>query len=182
MKNHIWRACRNSLPTKTNFVRRTIIANDTCDRYHGVVEAVIHALWECPEIDVVWTDATLWDFRFTSEFANFKYLVAWLVPHGKNSEMFAMLAWSIWNQRNKVRRQEPNCSLHLLAQIAKDLLWEFKSVQPIPPQPVVVPCARWKPPSDDFVKVNVNRAVFADEDKSGIGIVIRNHDGHRLAS
>lgn len=55
-------------------------------------------------------------------------------------------------------------------------------MQPIPPQPIVVPRARWKPPSVDFVKVNVNRAVFADEDKSGIGIVIRNHDGHGLAS
>lgn len=122
VKNHMWRACRNSLPTKTNFVRKTIIANDTCDRCHGAVEAVIHVLWERPEIDVVWTNATLWDFCFTLEFADFKYLVAWLVPHEKNLEMFAMLAWSIWNQRNKVRCQEPNCSLHLLAQIAKDLL------------------------------------------------------------
>nr|POE46101.1 hypothetical protein CFP56_34159 [Quercus suber] len=93
--------------------------------------------------------------------------------------MFAMLAW---NQRNKVRRQEPSCSLHLLAQTAKDLLQEFKSVQPIPPQPVAVPRARWKPPSEDFVKVNVDGAVFADEDKSGIGIVICNHDGQVLAS
>nr|POE46102.1 hypothetical protein CFP56_34160 [Quercus suber] len=87
----------------------------------------------------------------------------------KTQEMFAMLAW---NQRNKVRRQEPSCSLHLLAQTAKDHLQEFKSVQPIPPQPVAVPRARWKPPSEDFVKVNVDGAVFADEDKSGIGLVV----------
>nr|POE45734.1 hypothetical protein CFP56_46506 [Quercus suber] len=84
--------------------------------------------------------------------------------------MFAMLAWSIWNQRNKVRCQEPSCSLHLLAQNTKDLLQEFKLVQPIPPQPVAVPHARWKPPLVDFVKVNVDEAVFADKDKS-IGIM-----------
>ena len=76
---------------------------------------MIHALWECSEIDVVWNDATLWDFRFTSEFADFKHLAAWIVSHQKNSELFAMLAWSIWNQCKKVRRQEPNCLLHLLA-------------------------------------------------------------------
>uniref|UniRef100_A0A7N2KW83 Reverse transcriptase zinc-binding domain-containing protein n=1 Tax=Quercus lobata TaxID=97700 RepID=A0A7N2KW83_QUELO len=90
VKNHMWRACRNSLPTKTNLVRRTIIANDTCDRCHGAAE-VIHTLWECPEIDVVWTDATLWDFHFNSEFADFKHLVAWLVSHGKNSRCLPCL-------------------------------------------------------------------------------------------
>lgn len=50
-------------------------------------------------------------------------------------------------------------------------------MQPILPHLVVVLWACWKPPSKDFVKVNVDGAVFANEDKSGIGIVIRNHDG-----
>lgn len=182
LKNHLWRACRNSLPTKTNLVCRTIIANDICDRCHGAVETVVHALWECPKIDVVWNDAALWDFRFTSKFVDFKNLVAWIISHQKNSEMFAMLAWAIWNQHNNVRRQEPSCSLHLLAQTSKDLLQEFKSMQPIPPPLVAVPHARWKPPSADFVKINVDEVVFTDEDKSGIGVVIRNHEGQVLAS
>ncbi|KAL0000463.1 hypothetical protein SO802_014244 [Lithocarpus litseifolius] len=102
VKNHLWRACRNSLPTKTNLVRRTIIANDIWDRCHGAAETVAQALWECLEIDVVWNDAALWDFRFTSEFVDFKHLAAWIIAHQKNSKMFAMLAWAIWIQRNKV--------------------------------------------------------------------------------
>ncbi|KAL0002556.1 hypothetical protein SO802_016337 [Lithocarpus litseifolius] len=32
IKNLVWRACKNSLPTKDNLVRRTIIKNLTCDR------------------------------------------------------------------------------------------------------------------------------------------------------
>ena len=59
VKNHMWRACRNSLPIKTNLVRRTIIANDICDRCHGAAENVIHTPWECPEIDVVMNDRIL---------------------------------------------------------------------------------------------------------------------------
>ena len=99
-----------------------------------------------------------------------------------NSEMFAMLAWVIWNQRNKVRLQQPSYSLHLLAQTTRDLLQEFKSVQPIPSPPVVVRCARWKPPLVDLVKINIDGVVFPDENKSGIGVVIRNHEGQVLAS
>ena len=55
-------------------------------------------------------------------------------------------------------------------------------MQPIPSPPVVVPCARWKPPSADLVKININGVVFPDENKSGIGVVIRNHEGQVLAS
>ena len=59
VKNHLWKAWRNSLPTKTNLVHRTIIANDICDRCHGATKTVVHALWECLEIDVVWNDVAL---------------------------------------------------------------------------------------------------------------------------
>ena len=55
-------------------------------------------------------------------------------------------------------------------------------MQPIPLPPVVVPRARWKPPSADFVKINVDGVVFLDENKSGIGVVIHNHQGQVLAS
>ena len=95
MKNHLWRACQNSLPTKTNLVRRTIIANNICDRCHGAAKIVVHAPWECLQIDVVWNDDALWDFCFTSEFVDFKHLAAWIISHQKNSEMFGMLAWAI---------------------------------------------------------------------------------------
>ena len=33
VRNLIWRACRNSLPSKCNLVRRTIISEQSCDRY-----------------------------------------------------------------------------------------------------------------------------------------------------
>ena len=55
-------------------------------------------------------------------------------------------------------------------------------MQPIPPPLVAVLRACWKPPSVDFVKINVDGAVFPNENKSGIGVVIRNHEGQVLAS
>ena len=44
IKNLVWRACRNSLPTKENLVRRTIINNPVCDRCKQVSKSSLQAL------------------------------------------------------------------------------------------------------------------------------------------
>ena len=72
MKNFMWRACRNAMPTKQALVKRTIINNLTCDRCRLATESPLHALWSCSEIDVVWADQTLWDFRNHISFSDFK--------------------------------------------------------------------------------------------------------------
>ena len=53
IKNMMWRACRNSLPTKENLVRQTIIDNSTCDRCKQASELALHAMWSCQELEVV---------------------------------------------------------------------------------------------------------------------------------
>ena len=55
-------------------------------------------------------------------------------------------------------------------------------MQPIPPPLVAVLRACWKPPSVDFVKINVDGVVFSYENKFGIGVVICNHEGQVLAT
>ena len=56
IKNLVWRACRNSLPTKETLVRRTIIENPTCDHCKHDPESALHALWNCSKLDVVWEE------------------------------------------------------------------------------------------------------------------------------
>ena len=41
---------------------------------------------------------------------------------------------------------------------------------------------RWKPPDRDFCKVNYDGAVFSEQGRAGIGVVIRNSDGAVMAS
>lgn len=53
IKNLIWRACRNGIPKKSNLARRTIILDPTYDRCGSAPEDIIHALWACPQLDVV---------------------------------------------------------------------------------------------------------------------------------
>ena len=58
VKNHVWRACRDSLPTKQNLMRCTIISNTLYDRCKELPETTLHAVWTCPKLDEVWTFRT----------------------------------------------------------------------------------------------------------------------------
>ena len=92
VKNFVWRACRNALPTKKELVKRTIIADPICDRCRVAVEDPLHALWSCSEVDIVWANQTLWDFHYSMEFDNIKQLVSWMIEEGKQLELFAYTA------------------------------------------------------------------------------------------
>ena len=59
IKNLVWRACRNLLPTKENLVRRTIIENPTYDRCKHEPKSALHALWNCSKLVVVWGRRTI---------------------------------------------------------------------------------------------------------------------------
>ena len=98
IKNFIGRACRNSLPTKENLVRRTIIENPLCDCCSCANELGLHALWSCGELYLVWEDLTLWSCRNTISFITFKELLSWLIKHQHHLELFSVTAWSIWTQ------------------------------------------------------------------------------------
>ena len=81
IKNLMWRARRNSLPTKENLVRRTIIDNPTYDRCKQASESAPHAMWSCRELDVVWEDDMQWQCRRNHIFVEFKELLSWLITN-----------------------------------------------------------------------------------------------------
>ena len=54
----------------------------------------------------------------------------------------------------------------------------------IPDKPATLPRQRtnWKPPDARSFKINFDGAIFKQENKSGIGVVIRDHTGAVMAS
>ena len=63
VKNLVWRAYRNSLPSKNNLLQRTIITDQTCDQCRCAVEDMTHAIWNCKNLDCVWEKDNTWNFR-----------------------------------------------------------------------------------------------------------------------
>ena len=111
VKNHVWRACRDSLPIKQNLMQRTIITNPLCDRCKLLPETMLHVVWACPKLDEVWTDSVQWGFRHNRRFLDFKELLSWVIQEQRNAELFAMTVWSVWTQRNQARLHKPHCTL-----------------------------------------------------------------------
>ncbi|KAK9998404.1 hypothetical protein SO802_018007 [Lithocarpus litseifolius] len=131
-------------------------------------------------------DRTLRDFRSSVAFTDFKQLVLWLVEEGKQLELFAFTAWSVWNQRNKVRVRAPATALHHVAKGSKLSLNDYRSkllgTETQVQNRSQSSRSRWKPPPVNLVKINFDGAVFAKENKSGIGVVVRDENGLVLGS
>ena len=104
VRNFLWRATKNSIPTKQNLRRRMFLTDDGCDHCHSEPEDVLHALWTCPSISRVWTQTSLWENSDPSpRFSCFKDLVETIVETGKDLNLFAITTWAIWNRRNTMR-------------------------------------------------------------------------------
>lgn len=138
IKNFMWRACRNSVPSKVNLMRRTILQEAICERCHQVEESVVHAVWSCSSLDVVRSNLSLWGVRRTQSFVDFKELLSWIIVNHQDPELFAITVWTIWHHRNQVRLAQSSVSLSQLAQLAKDRHAEFLAADS--------PCPSCSPP------------------------------------
>ena len=126
VRNLIWKACGNSLPSKCNLVRRTIISEQSCDRCKEGNEDVLHAVWSCKGLDGVWGANNLWSCRNQRSFASFSKLLDWVCEHQRSPALFAFTIWPIWHQRNQVRTQQPHRPLTLLSQWVMTGTWSSK--------------------------------------------------------
>ena len=97
VKNFLWRACREAIPTKANLKWRHITENDRCERCRNKEETVLHVLWTCSKLDSVWTQIE-WSSRQTSGVTSFKELLSWVLTNHKNRELLVMVTWGIWHQ------------------------------------------------------------------------------------
>ena len=53
VKNFLWRACRNVLPTKQPLLKRKVTADPICERCRSAVGESVHAIWSCLELGEV---------------------------------------------------------------------------------------------------------------------------------
>ena len=174
------------MPAKQALMRCTIIGNSICDRCRAEVEDPFHALWTCTKLDTVWAEQALWEFRNSVSVADFKDLVSWIIAEGKQLDLFAVTAWSVWNQRNKARVQASIIDLHQIVAATRISLDEFHMTRQglkFQWQRVIrLAQNQWFPPPTDVVKINFDGATCPKKKKAGVGVVIHDVNGLVLAS
>lgn len=91
IKIFLWKACHNSIPTKTNLMRWHITNNPLCAWCLLEEESPIHSLWSsCSGLDSVWSSSK-WSFYPNIRNTNFEELLSWILKNQSNLELSAMI-------------------------------------------------------------------------------------------
>uniref|UniRef100_A0A7N2LQ94 Reverse transcriptase zinc-binding domain-containing protein n=1 Tax=Quercus lobata TaxID=97700 RepID=A0A7N2LQ94_QUELO len=76
IRHFLWRATKDSLPTKQNLVAQHIPVGNVCDGYGDHSELVMHALWLCDQVRSVWMTDPGFLFLVQAKFRTFLELLA----------------------------------------------------------------------------------------------------------
>ena len=93
-----------------------------------------------------------------------------------------MLVWTIWYRQNKARTSPPAMPLDVVPQRAFESLMEFRTAQLRKVSALAIPRIRWTPPPGDFYKINFVATVFQEDNRSGIGVIVRDNNSLVMAS
>ncbi|KAK9993512.1 hypothetical protein SO802_023215 [Lithocarpus litseifolius] len=126
VKNFLWRASRDVLPTKTNLRKRMILTSEVCDHCKRDPENTIHALWTCSGLNQIWEALPKLNFHQTNSFSNISDLLLFAQREGKNMEELTILLWTIWYRRNQIRVKNTDYLISHIASIAKQTLQDFR--------------------------------------------------------
>lgn len=100
----------------------------------------------------------------------------------KDVALLMFTGWAVWNRQNKIRLKEKACPLDLIHALFKDRKHEFQLLHQAIGTPQHKNHTIWKPPDQGLYKVNYAGANLSQQEKAGIGVVIKNEEGTVMAS
>uniref|UniRef100_A0A803Q9L8 Reverse transcriptase domain-containing protein n=1 Tax=Cannabis sativa TaxID=3483 RepID=A0A803Q9L8_CANSA len=186
VRDLLWRACSNSLPTKVQPLSRHVSIDTTCSLCQSAPETSLHLFVNCPFAQNCLRKA-LGSARDSIE----QTFAAWF-QHGLSNwsssdiESISMLCWALWRCRNDFIWNNTQPSVDKIISSAKLTLDQWKSAQSLTKTlsnsrpPTVESLERWTKPTYPMIKVNVDGATFAEQKSFGWGFVARDHDGSFL--
>lgn len=124
VRNFLWRACKEAIPTKESLCQGRIFLEDNCEYCDNSSEDVLHALWNCPALSPVCVGLflNLVFFATTDISIIFWIFFLYVKEEEKDLELFSMLVWTVWYRRNLIRTQFPESS-HQLPRHCRTLSW-----------------------------------------------------------
>ena len=126
VKNLLWRAGNNSLPTRANLVRRRVLDDALCPECKLNAEDTLHAVWSCPKLVDTWKVHFVQLQATTTHCASFLNVIDRASLEKNSFELFAMTVSAIWMRRNKLRLGEKSIPLGQVPASSFDALKEFQ--------------------------------------------------------
>lgn len=147
---------------------------DNCCKFcQALFKYLLHALFYCPKIKEWWPPFLAF-MRHASTNLSFLELVIWVKSRGvvEEFERFFVIAWSLWERRNKKlyekKKESPSSTIEralayysLFVDCSDSLRRDLKKL------------SHWQPPPISYYKLNVGAALFFDNQAAGIGAILR---------
>ncbi|KAK7859026.1 putative ribonuclease h protein [Quercus suber] len=185
IRHFIWRAAKDSLPTKVNLKARHVPVDDVCEGCGDYSESTMHSLWLCDQARAVWMSGPEFQFLIRKGCRTFIELLKHLFKEGSGLQVvvFATTCWCLWERRNRMRVRQTSWQIHEIEGRARMMASEFWDANE-QEQQRSVRCsqARWSPPPASTYKANFDAVLFDELDCAGLGVVYRDHSGHVIAA
>lgn len=182
----LWRTARFCLPTNTALIEKKVNVDSACSWCRVHAKTAKHVLFECQFAKEVWTSSGMaqWTQSLPAETILEQFKRLFNSGSMEQCTLLAVLCWSIWNRRNKWVWSRIADSVFGITSAAMNLLVNWKTTQRernrCSSLPVKSGVQRWQVPQRNWVKINIDAAVFMDLRAIGIGGIVRDERGSFL--
>lgn len=192
IRNFLWRALSENLPTKAALAGRHIEVDTHCSFCNSAIETSIHVLIVCPVVRKVWESAVV-GLRVSEE----ENLVIWWnkmhrVCSQSEMEYCAAVLRCNWSNRNYLIWEGESKPVWVTLNRAAACIAEWQSAAAIHGSAPAAHAAAaagnmeqprtWVKPQVGSIKCNVDAAVFSNPVGMDFGRVIRDHLGQFIAA
>lgn len=183
VKNFIWRAGNNILPTRSALHQKRVSVPLTCPLCNFYDESSLHLLVQCDFASQVWSFSNSGWFRpQCSSFLDWLVAVMRLF-NDMDVCMILVVCWAIWNSRNSVIWANKFKTPAATWFAAKRTLGDWQNAQEKREQGARIARPRiWKPPDLGWIKVNIDAATNVDDAFTGVAFVARDEHGRFVAA
>lgn len=186
VKNFIWRAAMNCLPTKDLLRIKRVNVNDRCPLCNEEAESIVHTLISCTFARACWNNLLI-DTNVSPQQSFLQWLLTelneWTVDQ---RSMGIMLCWSIWKCINDVVWKKKGMEVCEVVALAKAVLNQWREAQDknFDKSWGLLNSddgdELWTIPTDNKIKVNTDAAIFQDTNSYAVAFAARNHKGELI--
>ncbi|XP_074346278.1 uncharacterized protein LOC141685053 [Apium graveolens] len=178
-----WRVCSLCLPKAARLITKRVPIDMLCSWCRGDAETDMHVLFYCDIARNTWIEAGLRSVlqQVTGEDIFQVFYDLFQNCSSTQCTQIILICWSLWTRRNKWVWERVNMSSFGIKAAATNLLTEWRKAQAEKlcdvshtRRPIVV--SKWEKPQQNWVKINIDAALFEDIGYIGMGSIVRGTD------
>ncbi|KAH9779367.1 reverse transcriptase domain-containing protein [Citrus sinensis] len=186
VKNFLWRAMSNVLPTADNLLQRRVEAQVSYPICHSSSESVFHVLVTCHFAKACWISSMI---GYNGSCLNFTHWMEELFNRCNIEEcsMAGMICWGLWLNRNNKVWNDVNGRVQPVLNTAGQNLFLWQQARknayfPLIPDTPGHGSVCWFKPCVGWYKCNVDAAIVSSRGIISLGAVIRSAQGDFIAA